>query len=150
MKVLVQSLFIVTEYTICSLVIFVQNEWLALEVCSRDLNVFDDRVATSCTEMFPTAMWIWDLGFSWCHSWAFRSSGMTVCHGEPLALWYVIISQKTRINRTSASRSTKLLMWTLCTQLYVVAFGAATFQVYLSHNFQKLLYDRIEKKYIIV
>jgi hypothetical protein len=96
-------------------------------------------------------MWLWDLEFSWCRSWAFRSSGMTVCHGEPPALWYVIISQKTWINCTSANRKTKSLMWTLCTQLYLVAFGAATFQVqHLSHNFQKLLYDRIEKKKNVV
>jgi len=39
-----------------------------------------------CTEMFQTAMWIWDLGFSLFRSWAFRSSGMMVCHREPLAL----------------------------------------------------------------
>jgi len=137
MKVLVQSLFIVTDYTICSLVVFVQNEWLALKVCSRDLNVFDNHVARSCTELFQTAVWIWDLGFSLCRSWAFMSSGMTVYHGEPLALWYVIISQKTRINCTSASRSTKLIMRTPRAQLYLVAFGAATFQVqYLTHNFQ--------------
>jgi hypothetical protein len=58
MKALVKSLFIVTEYTICSLVIFVQNEGLALKVCSRDLFVFDDHVARSYTEIFPTAMWL--------------------------------------------------------------------------------------------
>jgi len=58
MKVFAQSLFIVTECTICILITFVQNEQLALKVCSKDINVFDDHVARSCTEMFQTAMWI--------------------------------------------------------------------------------------------
>jgi hypothetical protein len=58
MNVLVKSLYSVTEYTICSLVIFVQNEGLALQVCIRDLNGFDDHLARGYTEMFQTAIWV--------------------------------------------------------------------------------------------